>query len=143
METLVDPVVPRPSTIAVVGDSLTQSAEDEILVALVRLHAEKVRPPRALWVPYELGRPFGEPGNAELQRQILAEALAGMAFVQLVRPGAPVVFGTFSSAVSMQSGAPTFGTPEPSMVLFICASLARRLGVPFRSGGGLCGSEAG
>lgn len=73
--------------------------------------------------------------------QILAEALAGMAFVQLVRPGAPVVFGTFASSVSMQSGAPTFGTPEPSSVLFIAAELARRLGVPFRSGGGLNASK--
>ncbi len=73
--------------------------------------------------------------------QILAEALAGMAYVQLVRPGAPVIFGTFAAAVSMQSGAPTFGTPEPSLVLFACAALARRLGVPFRSGGGLCASK--
>ncbi len=73
--------------------------------------------------------------------QILAEALAGMAFVQLVKPGAPVVFGTFSSAISMQSGAPTFGTPEPSLVLYIAAALARRLGVPFRSGGGLCAAK--
>ena len=73
--------------------------------------------------------------------QILAEALAGMAFAQLVRPGAPVIFGTFSSSISMQSGAPTFGTPEPSQVLFICAALARRLNVPFRSGGGLCASK--
>ena len=73
--------------------------------------------------------------------QILAEALAGLAFVQLVRPGAPVVFGTFASSVSMQSGAPTFGTPEPSQVMYICAALARRLKVPFRSGGGLCASK--
>ena len=73
--------------------------------------------------------------------QILAEALAGMAFIQVVRPGAPVVFGTFSSSISMQSGAPTFGTPEPSLVLYVAAMLARRLGVPFRSGGGLCGSK--
>jgi trimethylamine--corrinoid protein Co-methyltransferase len=73
--------------------------------------------------------------------QILAEALAGIAFVQLVKPGAPVIFGTFASAISMQSGAPTFGTPEPSMVMYVVASLARRLGVPFRSGGGLCGSK--
>ncbi len=73
--------------------------------------------------------------------QILAEALAGMAFVQLVKPGSPVIFGTFSSAISMQSGAPTFGTPEPSLVLYACASLARRLGVPFRSGGGFCASK--
>ena len=73
--------------------------------------------------------------------QILAEALAGMAFIQLVKPGAPVIFGTFSSAISMQSGAPTFGTPEPSLVLYACASLARRLGVPFRSGGGFTASK--
>jgi len=73
--------------------------------------------------------------------QILAEALAGMAYIQLLRPGAPVVFGTFGAAVSMQSGAPTFGTPEPGFILYIAAALARRLGVPFRSGGGLCGSK--
>jgi trimethylamine--corrinoid protein Co-methyltransferase len=73
--------------------------------------------------------------------QILAEALAGITFTQLVRPGSPVIFGTFASSISMQSGAPTFGTPEPSIVLNGCASLARRLGVPFRSGGSLCGSK--
>jgi trimethylamine--corrinoid protein Co-methyltransferase len=73
--------------------------------------------------------------------QILAEALAGLAYVQLVKPGAPVIYGTFASAISMQSGAPTFGTPEPSMVLYASAALARRLGVPFRSGGGLCSSK--
>ena len=54
---------------------------------------------------------------------------------------APVVFGTFAAAVSMQSGAPTFGTPEPSLILYATAALARRLGVPFRSGGGLCASK--
>ncbi|MBT8100140.1 MAG: trimethylamine methyltransferase family protein [Gammaproteobacteria bacterium] len=73
--------------------------------------------------------------------QILAEALAGMAYVQLVKPGAPVIFGTFAAAVSMQSGAPTFGTPEPSLIVYSAAALARRLGVPFRSGGGLCASK--
>ncbi|MBO68089.1 MAG: trimethylamine methyltransferase [Acidiferrobacteraceae bacterium] len=73
--------------------------------------------------------------------QLFAEALAGMTFVQLTKPGAPVIFGTFSSSISMQSGAPTFGSPEPSMVLYIAAALARRLGVPFRSGGGLCASK--
>ena len=73
--------------------------------------------------------------------QILAEAMAGMAFAQLCRKGAPVVFGTFASSISMQSGAPTFGTPEPALVLYGAAQLARRLGVPFRSGGSLCGSK--
>lgn len=73
--------------------------------------------------------------------QILAEAMAGMALTQLIRPGSPVIFGTFAAAMSMQSGAPTFGTPEPGLILFACAELARRLGVPFRSGGGLNGAK--
>ena len=73
--------------------------------------------------------------------QILAEASVGIAFTQLCRPGAPVVFGTFAASMSMQSGAPTFGSPEPAMVTLGAAQLARRLGVPFRSGGGLCGSK--
>ncbi len=73
--------------------------------------------------------------------QLYAEALTGMAFAQLVRPGAPVIFGTFASSISMQSGAPTFGTPEPALVLYTAAALARRLGVPFRSGGALCASK--
>jgi trimethylamine--corrinoid protein Co-methyltransferase len=73
--------------------------------------------------------------------QTLAEALAGLAFAQLVRPGAPVVLGSFASSISMQSGAPTFGTPEPALVLYGMAELARRLGVPFRSGGSLCAAK--
>src|SRR4026209_1647794 len=64
-----------------------------------------------------------------------------MRFVQRVRPGAPVVCGSFASSLSMQSGAPTFGTPEPALVLYIMAALARRLRVPFRSGGSLCASK--
>ncbi len=73
--------------------------------------------------------------------QALAEGLAGLAFSQLVRPGAPMIFGTFAGSMSMQSGAPTFGTPEPAMILYGMAQLARRLGVPFRSGGSLCASK--
>ncbi len=73
--------------------------------------------------------------------QTLAEALAGMTYVQLVRAGAPVVFGSFASSMSMQSGAPTFGTPEPALVLYSLAACARRLGVPFRSGGSLTASK--
>jgi len=73
--------------------------------------------------------------------QVLAEVLAGAAFAQLVRPGAPVVMGCFASSISMQSGAPTFGTPEPALVSYGAAQLARRLGLPFRTGGSLCGAK--
>ena len=73
--------------------------------------------------------------------QILAEVLAGASFTQLIRKGSPVLFGTFAASISMQSGAPTFGTPEPSLVSYGAAQLARRLGLPFRTGGSLCGSK--
>ena len=73
--------------------------------------------------------------------QTLAEAMSGIAFTQAVNPGAPVIFGSFASSISMQTGAPTFGTPEPAKVLYGCAKLARRLGVPFRSGGSLTASK--
>ena len=73
--------------------------------------------------------------------QLLAEAMAGVALTQIIRPGVPVIFGTFVSSISMQSGAPTFGTPESNLLLIGAAQLARRLNLPFRSGGGLCGSK--
>ena len=79
---------------------------------------------------------------AGLSAQALAEALSGMAYLQLVRPGAPVVFGTFASTMSMASGAPTFGTPEAGQAIYVMAALARRVGVPFRSGGQFTSSKA-
>lgn len=79
---------------------------------------------------------------AALSAQALAEALSGMAFCQLVRPGAPVIFGTFASSMSMATGAPTFGTPEAGLAIHVMAELARRVGVPFRSGGQFTSSKA-
>ena len=91
--------------------------------------------------PFILAGAMSPVTAAAVCAQTLAEALGCMTFVQLVRPGAPVVLGSFASSISMQSGAPTFGTPEPALVLYAMAALARRLGVPFRSGGSLCGSK--
>ena len=73
--------------------------------------------------------------------ELLAETLAGMALTQLVRPGAPVIMGSFVGAISMRTGAPTFGTAEATQMIFATAQLARRLGVPCRSGGSLCSSK--
>jgi trimethylamine--corrinoid protein Co-methyltransferase len=94
-----------------------------------------------LITPFMLAGAMSPVTSAGAIAQTLAEGLAGMAFIQLVRPGAPVVWGSFSSSVSMQSGAPTFGTPEPAHVLYAIAQLARRLGVPVRSGGSLTASK--
>ncbi|MEJ6721847.1 trimethylamine methyltransferase family protein [uncultured Ilumatobacter sp.] len=91
--------------------------------------------------PFILAGAMAPTTSAGVAAQTLAEALAGMAFCQLVRPGAPVIFGSFASSMSMATGAPTFGTPEPAIVLYTVAALARRLGVPFRSGGSLTASK--
>ena len=94
-----------------------------------------------LITPFILAGAMAPVTAAGVATQTLAEALAGMSFVQLVRPGAPMIFGSFASSMSMQSGAPTFGTPEGALVLYVVAALARRLGLPFRSGGNLCASK--
>jgi len=62
-----------------------------------------------------------------------AEALAGLAFAQVVRPGAPVVYGSFTSNVDMQSGAPAMGTPEYMRAAMAGGQLARRYNIPYRS----------
>jgi trimethylamine--corrinoid protein Co-methyltransferase len=73
--------------------------------------------------------------------QVLAEVLAGVAYSQLVRAGSPVIFGAFVTSIDMNSGAPTFGTPEAAHITYGAGQLARRMGLPYRSGGAFCGSK--
>jgi len=73
--------------------------------------------------------------------QQLAEALTGIALAQLIRPGCPVIFGSFLSNIDMQSGSPSFGTPESAIGLLCTGQLARHYGLPFRTGGGLNSSQ--
>ena len=73
--------------------------------------------------------------------QQLAEALSGIALAQLIRPGCPVIFGSFLSNIDMQSGSPAFGTPESAVGLLCTGQLARHYGLPFRTGGGLNSSQ--
>ncbi len=74
--------------------------------------------------------------------QQMAEAFAGIALAQLIRPGTPVLFGSFLSNTDMQSGSPSFGTPESAIGLFCTGQIARRYGLPWRSGGGLTASQS-
>ncbi len=73
--------------------------------------------------------------------QVMAEGLAGVAYSQLVRAGAPAIFGAFVTSIDMNSGAPTFGTPEASQITYGAGQIARRLGLPYRSGGSFNGSK--
>ena len=91
--------------------------------------------------PFIVGGAMAPVSVAGTLTQVLAEVLAGISYSQLIRPGAPVIFGTFVTSIDMNSGAPTFGTPEASQILYGAGQLARRMGLPYRSGGGLCGSK--
>ena len=73
--------------------------------------------------------------------QAIAEAMIVCAFSQLVRPGAPFVMGNFLSSMSLKSGAPTFGMPEPVLSNYAIGQMARRLGLPLRCGGSLTASK--
>lgn len=86
--------------------------------------------------PYVLAGAMGPLSVAGSLAQQLAEAMAGLALVQLINPGCPCAMGTFIGSVSMQTGAPAFGTPESMLGISIAAELARRLGVPVSCAGG-------
>jgi trimethylamine--corrinoid protein Co-methyltransferase len=73
--------------------------------------------------------------------QQMAEAFAGIALTQLLRPGTPVIFGSFLSNTDMQSGSPSFGTPESALGLFCTGQIARHYGLPWRSGGAFTSSQ--
>ena len=92
-------------------------------------------------VPFILGGAMGPVTTAGGLAQCFAEALFCVALAQLERPGSPVILGNFLSSMSLKSGAPTFGTPEPPLAYFAIGQLARRLGVPLRCGGNLCASK--
>ena len=92
-------------------------------------------------VPFILGGAMGPVTNAGAIAQSLAETMAGAALMQLVRPGAPVVFGNFLSSMSMRSGSPTFGTPEPAAGSLVVGQLARRLRLPLRCSGNFTTSK--
>jgi trimethylamine--corrinoid protein Co-methyltransferase len=136
----IDPLTGKPNTALVslinVNSPMTY---DATMLGALKVYARANQ--GCLVTPFILAGAMAPVTVAGTATQTLAEALAGMALVQLLNPGAPVIFGSFASSMSMQSGAPTFGTPEPALVLYVMAALARRLGVPFRSGGGLCGSK--
>ncbi len=91
--------------------------------------------------PFILGGAMGPVTQPALLAQAHAEAMAGIALSQLVRPGAPVVYGNFLTTMNLKTGAPTFGTPEANLSTFAIAQLCRRLGLPLRCGGHLTSSK--
>ena len=95
----------------------------------------------AVIVPFILGGAMGPVTNAGAIAQSLAETMAGCALTQLERKGAPVIFGNFLSSMSLRSGSPTFGTPEPAIGSMVIGQLARRLDLPLRCAGNFSNSK--
>ncbi len=91
--------------------------------------------------PFIVGGAMAPVSVAGTLTQVVAEVTAGIAYSQLIRPGAPVIAGAFVTSIDMGSGAPTFGTPEAAQVTLGMGQLARRLGLPYRSAGSFCGSK--
>ena len=91
--------------------------------------------------PFVLGGAMSPVSVAATLSQVLAEVMASVALIQLIRPGAPAAFGTFFSPISLKTGAPTFGTPEGTQFQMCAKTLANRLGLPFHSVGGLTASK--
>jgi len=112
---------------------------DNIMMDALEVYAEAGQ--GCIISPFIVGGAMAPVSVAGTLTQVLAEVLAGVAYSQLIRPGAPAIFGAFVTSIDMNSGAPTFGTPEASKILWGAGQLARRMGLPFRSGGALCGSK--
>ncbi|HEV7432841.1 MAG TPA: trimethylamine methyltransferase family protein [Steroidobacteraceae bacterium] len=107
---------------------------------VIRVYAAANQAP--VCVPFILGGAMGPVTTAGALAQCFAEAMFCVALGQLERPGSPAILGNFLSSMSLRSGAPTFGTPEPALAYLAIGQLARRLGVPLRCGGNLCASKA-
>jgi trimethylamine--corrinoid protein Co-methyltransferase len=112
---------------------------DDVMMGAMEVYAANNQ--ACILSPFIVGGAMAPVSVAGTLTQVLAEVLAGISYNQLIRPGAPVIFGAFVTSIDMNSGAPTFGTPEASHILYGAGQLARRLNLPFRSGGGLCGSK--
>jgi trimethylamine--corrinoid protein Co-methyltransferase len=112
---------------------------DGIMMGALEVYAKANQ--AAIISPFIVGGAMAPVTVAGTLTQVLAECLAGVAYSQLVRAGAPVIMGAFVTSIDMNSGAPTFGTPEASHITYGVGQLARRLGLPYRSGGGFTGSK--
>ncbi|MEJ5217265.1 trimethylamine methyltransferase family protein [Cognatishimia sp. D5M38] len=112
---------------------------DDVMMGALEVYAKNNQ--ACIVSPFIVGGAMAPVSVAGTLTQVMAEVLAGIAYSQLIRKGAPVIFGAFVTSIDMGSGAPTFGTPEASQILYGAGQLARRMGLPFRSGGGLCGSK--
>tara|TARA_R110002049_G_scaffold23545_11_gene83736 strand:- start:1728 stop:3359 length:1632 start_codon:yes stop_codon:yes gene_type:complete len=112
---------------------------DDVMMGALKIYAENNQ--ACIISPFIVGGAMAPVSVAGTLTQVLAETLAGIAYSQLIRAGAPVIMGAFVTSIDMNSGAPTFGTPEAAHITYGAGQLARRLNLPYRSAGSFCGSK--
>jgi trimethylamine---corrinoid protein Co-methyltransferase len=120
----------EPSIVTVVNANSPLRFDGPMLDGLLRM-ADHRQP--VIVTPFTLCGAMAPATVAGALTQQNAEALAGMTLIQLASPGAPVVYGGFTSNVDMKSGAPAFGTPEYTRAAIVGGQLARLNKVPYRS----------
>ena len=129
----------RPAVIGIVNPNSPLVWDGAMVGSLVQW-AEAGQP--VAITPFLLGGASSPVSLAGALAQQTAEALFGIALAQLVRPGVPCTFGSFTTPVDMRSGGPAFGTPEAVLATLAGGELARRYRLPYRGGGGLCSANA-
>jgi trimethylamine--corrinoid protein Co-methyltransferase len=127
-----------PAIISLINVNSPLRYDDRMLAALVE-YAKRGQ--ATIVTPFLLMGAMSPVSIPATLAQQLAEALAGIALVQTIRPGCPVVFGSFLSNTDMQSGSPSFGTPESAVGLLCTGQIARHYNLPFRTGGALTSSQ--
>src|SRR5581483_8827129 len=127
-----------PAIISLINVNSPLRYDDRMLAALVE-YAKRGQ--ATIVTPFLLMGAMSPVSVPATLAQQLAEGLAGIALVQTIRPGCPVVFGSFLSNTDMQSGSPSFGTPESAVGLLCTGQIARHYNLPFRSGGALTSSQ--
>jgi trimethylamine---corrinoid protein Co-methyltransferase len=133
-----DSIDQTPAVISLINVNSPLRFDDRMLGALIE-YAKRGQP--TIVTPFLLMGAMSPVSVAATLAQQVAEALAGIALVETIRPGCPVVFGSFLSNTDMQSGSPAFGTPESAVGLFCTGQIARHYNLPFRSGGSLTSSQ--
>ncbi len=127
-----DEIRVNPALISLINISSPRRLDDRMLGA-IKVYA---RARQALIItPFVLSGAMAPVSIAGTVAQVNAEVLAGIIFAQMCQAGTPVIYGSFQTTIDLQSGAPVFGAPESQLSLYVNAQMARRYGLPFRSGG--------
>ncbi|HPE61726.1 MAG TPA: trimethylamine methyltransferase family protein [Thiolinea sp.] len=120
----------EPSLFTIINSNSPLKLDEPMLQGIIEMSA---RNQVVCLTPFTLAGAMAPVTLAGALAQQNAEALCGIAFTQMVRPGAPAIYGGFTSNVDMRSGAPAFGTPEYLLAAQASGQLARHYRIPFRS----------